>query len=95
MKKINIGGRFIMNLEVLKMQVGGIKSLTALDHGDKFVVTMAGNTNPGEAEFGTIRGDYGREWPYKHIQNVVHTSDSVESAQREIKIWFPEFNFSK
>ncbi|HJF22589.1 MAG TPA: nucleoside-diphosphate kinase [Mammaliicoccus lentus] len=25
------------------------------------------------------------------MQNVVHTSDSVESAQREIKIWFPEF----
>lgn len=35
-----------MNLEVLKMQVGGIKSLTALDHGDKFVVTMTGNEKP-------------------------------------------------
>lgn len=35
-----------MNLDVLKMQVGGIKSLTALDHDDKFVVTMTNSDKP-------------------------------------------------
>ena len=76
------------------MQSGPIVGIVAAGTNiTKAMHRMAGNTNPGEAEFGTIRGDYGREWPYKHIQNVVHTSDSVESAQREIKIWFPEFEF--
>lgn len=51
---------------------------------------MAGATNPSEAAWGTIRGDYGREWPDGVLRNVIHTSDSVANAQREIKIWFPE-----
>lgn len=51
---------------------------------------MAGDTNPSEAAFGTIRGDFGREWPDGFIRNVVHSSDSAESAENEIKIWFPE-----
>ncbi|MEO3718526.1 nucleoside-diphosphate kinase [Pediococcus acidilactici] len=51
---------------------------------------MEGATNPSEAAFGTIRGDLGREWPDGLLRNVVHSSDSVESAEREIKIWFPE-----
>ncbi|ETA75139.1 nucleoside-diphosphate kinase [Ligilactobacillus equi] len=52
---------------------------------------LAGKTNPNEADFGTIRGDYGHEWDDGIMRNVVHTSDSVASAQREIKLWFPEF----
>lgn len=52
---------------------------------------MAGATNPSEAAPGTIRGDFAREWTNKEsIHNVVHTSDSVESAEREIALWFPE-----
>ncbi|MBM7544726.1 nucleoside-diphosphate kinase [Weissella beninensis] len=51
---------------------------------------MAGQTNPSQAAFGTIRGDFGRDWPDGLIRNVVHSSDSVESAEREIKIWFAE-----
>jgi len=51
---------------------------------------MAGKTNPGEAEVGSIRGDYGRDWDDGVVRNVVHSSDSVESAEREIGIWFPE-----
>lgn len=51
---------------------------------------MAGATNPSEAAFGTIRGDLGREWADGAIRNVVHSSDSVENAENEIKIWFPE-----
>ncbi|CAH0416955.1 nucleoside-diphosphate kinase [Periweissella fabaria] len=49
---------------------------------------MAGKTNVSEADFGTIRGDFGREWGDGIIRNVVHSSDSVEHAEREIAIWF-------
>ncbi|AIG65575.1 nucleoside-diphosphate kinase [Weissella tructae] len=49
---------------------------------------MAGNTNPDEAAFGTIRGDFGRDWPDGILRNVVHSSDSPETAAREIGIWF-------
>lgn len=50
---------------------------------------MAGATDPSEAAFGTIRGDLGREWSDGLMRNIVHSSDSAESAEREIKIWFP------
>lgn len=49
---------------------------------------MAGATNPSEAAFGTIRGDFGREYADDKLRNVVHSSDSPEAAQREMKIWF-------
>ncbi|MCU1537376.1 MAG: nucleoside diphosphate kinase [Humibacillus sp.] len=52
--------------------------------------SLAGATNPTEALPGTIRGDLGRDWGLKVQQNIVHGSDSPESAQREIGIWFPE-----
>lgn len=48
--------------------------------------TMIGATNPRDAAPGTIRGDLGIEF----TENLVHGSDSLESAQREIGIWFPE-----
>ncbi len=51
---------------------------------------LAGATNPTEALPGTIRGDLGRDWGLKVQQNIVHGSDSAESARREIGIWFPE-----
>jgi nucleoside-diphosphate kinase len=52
--------------------------------------SLAGATNPTDAAPGTIRGDFGRDWGTKVQQNIVHGSDSVESATREIGIWFPE-----
>lgn len=51
---------------------------------------MTGPTNPQEALPGTIRGDFARAWGPGPIRNVVHSSDSVASAEREMKIWFPE-----
>ncbi|WKF85094.1 nucleoside-diphosphate kinase [Lacticaseibacillus pantheris] len=51
---------------------------------------MAGNTKPDEAPIGTIRGDFARSWGSGPIRNVVHSSDSEESADREMRIWFPE-----
>lgn len=52
--------------------------------------SLAGATNPTEAAPGTIRGDLGRDWGLKVQQNIVHGSDSPESAAREIAIWFPQ-----
>ncbi|MBO0610005.1 nucleoside-diphosphate kinase [Myceligenerans salitolerans] len=52
--------------------------------------SLAGATNPTEAAPGTIRGDLGRDWGTKVVQNLVHGSDSPESASREISLWFPE-----
>jgi nucleoside-diphosphate kinase len=52
--------------------------------------SLAGATNPTEAVPGTIRGDLGRDWGRKVQENIVHGSDSPESADREIAIWFPE-----
>ena len=50
--------------------------------------SIAGSTEPTAAAPGTIRGDLGRDWGTTVIQNLVHGSDSVESAERELKIWF-------
>jgi nucleoside-diphosphate kinase len=47
---------------------------------------LIGATNPIEAETGSIRGDFGTQVTF----NLVHGSDSDESAVREIGIWFPE-----
>jgi nucleoside-diphosphate kinase len=48
------------------------------------VRTTMGATNPTEAAPGTIRGDLALAMP----DNLVHGSDSPESAQREIALWF-------
>lgn len=51
---------------------------------------MMGDTNPALALPGTIRGDLARDWgPDAQMQNIVHGSDSPESAEREIALWFP------
>jgi nucleoside-diphosphate kinase len=50
---------------------------------------LAGATDPTAALPGTIRGDFGRDWGLPVQQNLVHGSDSVESAAREIRLWFP------
>lgn len=51
--------------------------------------SLAGATEPTMAAPGTVRGDLGREWGTPAQQNIVHGSDSPESAAREIAIWFP------
>ncbi|QGA54968.1 nucleoside-diphosphate kinase [Sulfolobus sp. E5-1-F] len=45
---------------------------------------MIGNTDPKEAPPGTIRGDYA----LSKSENVIHASDSIEKAQREISLFF-------
>ncbi|GEL08119.1 nucleoside-diphosphate kinase [Salisediminibacterium halotolerans] len=55
---------------------------------------MMGKTNPAEAAPGTIRGDFG----LSVSKNLVHGSDSAESAEREISLFFNDaeiLNYSK
>lgn len=47
---------------------------------------IIGATDPLKAEAGTIRGDFGLSYEF----NSVHASDAVESAKREIALWFPK-----
>jgi nucleoside-diphosphate kinase len=49
---------------------------------------LAGTTDPTTAAPGTIRGDLARDWGTKVQQNLVHGSDSPESAARELALWF-------
>lgn len=52
---------------------------------------VVGKTNPEEAPPVSIRGRYGRIHSKTGVfENVVHASDSVENAEREIKLWFDE-----
>lgn len=50
------------------------------------VRTTIGATDPTNADPGTIRGDLALAMP----DNLVHGSDSAESAEREIALWFPD-----
>jgi nucleoside-diphosphate kinase len=54
----------------------------------KVVRTLMGSTNPRDAAPGTIRGDLG----ILLTENLVHGSDSPESAEREIGIFFPNLS---
>jgi nucleoside-diphosphate kinase len=49
---------------------------------------ICGDTNPENAEPESIRGQYGRILTSGLFENVVHASDSIEAAEREIKLWF-------
>jgi nucleoside-diphosphate kinase len=52
----------------------------------RIVRGMMGATNPLEAAPGTVRGEFG----LSVLRNVVHSADSLTSAEREIAIFFPE-----
>lgn len=53
----------------------------------KMVRLLNGPTKIEDAQPGTIRGDFCTNTTF----NIVHGSDSVESAKREILLWFPEY----
>ena len=70
---------FITSGPVVAIVVEGTRAIAAFRQ-------IAGGTDPVEkAVPGSLRGDYGTEVQY----NLVHGSDSTESAAREIKLWFP------
>ncbi|WP_033290578.1 nucleoside-diphosphate kinase [Amycolatopsis jejuensis] len=71
---------FITSGQVVAIAVEGPRAIAAFRQ-------LAGGTDPVEkATPGTLRGDYGLETQY----NLVHGSDSPESAERELKLWFPD-----
>lgn len=75
------------------MSSGPILALVA--EGENVITawrTLMGNTQPSLAAPGTIRGDLARDWPGVEVRNIVHGSDSPQSAEKEIKLWFPELN---
>ncbi|WKV08654.1 nucleoside-diphosphate kinase [Thermoanaerobacterium sp. CMT5567-10] len=57
------------------------------DNAVKMVRILNGPTKIEDAQPGTIRGDFCTNTTF----NIVHGSDSVESAKREILLWFPEY----
>ncbi len=74
--------------ELVEFITGGPLVAAVLDGVEAVAAArqLIGATNPIEAATGSIRGDFGTEVTF----NLVHGSDSDESAAREIGIWFPE-----
>jgi nucleoside-diphosphate kinase len=70
---------FITSGDVIVAKVTGREAVSVLR-------TLVGATDPAKAAQGTIRGDYGIEI----TENLVHGSDSPESADRELALFFPD-----
>ena len=68
---------FITSTPVVAMRIEGDSAIQVMRR-------LMGSTNPAEAAPGTIRGDLALSLP----DNLVHGSDSPESAQRELKLFF-------
>ena len=71
--------RYITAAPIIAMVLEGTNVVSA-------VRTMIGVTKSFEADAGTIRGDYAIEVG----RNLVHASDGVETAQREVALWFTD-----
>ena len=70
---------YITSGPIVAMVIEGYEAVESVRH-------MVGATSPLKADMGTIRADFAQVKEY----NIVHGSDSVESAEREIALWFPE-----
>ena len=71
--------RYIQSGPIVAMVIQGYNAVAGARH-------IMGATDPDKAEVGTIRADFAQVMEY----NIVHGSDSVESAKREIEIYFNE-----
>ena len=71
--------KFMTSKPIIAMVVEGIEAI-------KVVRTLVGKTNGREAAPGTIRGDYGMSIS----KNLIHASDSIETAKEEISRFFKE-----
>jgi nucleoside-diphosphate kinase len=74
--------------ELIEFITGGPLVAAVLEGRDATTAArqVIGATNPLEAAPGSIRGEFALEVTF----NLVHGSDSPESAEREIRLWFPE-----
>jgi nucleoside-diphosphate kinase len=75
---------YITSGPVLAMIIEGEECIT-------LIRKMVGATNPKDAELGTIRGDYAIDTG----RNIIHASDSTESAKREINLFFNDSEIYK
>ena len=71
--------QYIQSGPIVAMVIQGYNAVAGARH-------LMGSTDPNQAEVGTIRADFAQVKEY----NIVHGSDSVESAEREIAIYFNE-----
>ena len=71
--------KYIQSGPILAMVIKGYGAVDSVRH-------IVGATNPVNADVGTIRADFAQAMEY----NVIHASDSVNSAEREIAIYFNE-----
>jgi nucleoside-diphosphate kinase len=74
---------FMLSGPVVAMVVEGHRCIEAFR-------TLSGATDPVKAAPGTIRGDLATDVGTTVVQNLVHGSDSTASAEREIKLFFPD-----
>jgi nucleoside-diphosphate kinase len=72
------------------MESGPVVALRVAGHRViEGIRSLCGATDPTAAAPGTIRGDLGRDWGLSVQQNLIHASDSPETASRELALWFP------
>ncbi|QDU32992.1 Nucleoside diphosphate kinase [Poriferisphaera corsica] len=71
--------KFITSSPIMAFAIRGVDAVTVSR-------TLIGATNGRKADPGTIRGDFGLSGGF----NMIHGSDSIESANRELALWFPE-----
>jgi nucleoside-diphosphate kinase len=74
---------FMLSGPVVAMVIEGHRCIEAFR-------TLSGATDPVKAAPGTIRGDLATDVGTTVVQNLVHGSDSPVSAEREIKLFFPD-----
>ena len=72
---------FMLSGPIVAMRIAGHRVIEGFR-------VVAGTTDPTTAAPGTIRGDLARDWGLSVQQNLVHGSDSPESAERELALWF-------
>jgi nucleoside-diphosphate kinase len=90
-------GRMIINRMRAYMMTGPIVPIVLEgENAVQRVRSITGNTNPGEAEKGTVRGDFGDDdittafRENRCLRNLVHASGTKEEAKTEIALWFDE-----
>jgi nucleoside-diphosphate kinase len=90
-------GKEIIQMMVVYMTAAPVLAMIVEGNQAIAVVTkLAGSTEPATSDVGTIRGDYTID-SYGHasleqrgVRNLIHCSDSVEEAEREIALWFDD-----
>ena len=95
-------GKQIIEQNVAFMTSGPILALIAQGNEAPAVIKkITGGTEPSTSDVGTIRGDFTVD-SYEHagvtgraVRNILHCSENVEDAEREIKVWFTDSEILK